>query len=411
MIRAWVVIGVAAVSLAACGGGGSTSGTVAAPAPGATPTPTPGPASTAIAGVSNLTAASLPRWKAARAAVIGGRARARIAAVGDSTTAGLGSAGSLFADSAARSYPADMASYLRSRGLNARATSFFADAGSSAELTLSDRRILLNAGWGFATATPTIGGHPIVNTTTTAPIAFRPFSAADRVDIYDIPRTDGATMVVEVSGTQVGTIAPPAGVPAGLRRTQFAFARAIDPFVSLHATANGGAIGGFRLVGIDAYDSTERDVAVWRMGASGSTTGFWLSGGYPGNPLDALSAAAPELTIVYLGLNDMLQGVSTASYRANIREILRRANAVGDVIVVVPNRIHPRLVPLDVQLAYAQVLADAAAEIGAPLVNLPQILGEYDAAQAAGYYFDDAHLSGPGYERIAATLGEVLLAY
>jgi lysophospholipase L1-like esterase len=391
--------------LASCGGGGGTS--TATPGP-STPTPTPTPIS--IVGVSNLTPANTVQWRNARSAALANLARARVAAIGDSTTAGLGSAGALWTNSTTQAYPVQLAVYLSSRGLVAHSSSFFGDLGAVTEFPGTDPRISLGAGWLIDDNQPTLGGFPVVNATTSSPLAFRPQTVADRVEIYDVPLANGATMDVWVSGTTITSIAPPASPAIIPRRTTISFPRNTDPEIAINARVNGGAIAGFQLIGMDAYDSTRADVAIWNMGASGTKTDFWLTSGHVGAPLDTLVSLRPDVTLVNLGINDMVMRTDPAVFKANMRAILLRADGAGDVVVIVPNRVDPLSVPIDLQKAYETALFELSTELAIPIVSIPSIIGEFEQARAVGYYFDDVHLSAAGYAKVAATLGELLLA-
>jgi lysophospholipase L1-like esterase len=356
------------------------------------PTPTPTPTPTAPAVVIN--AEYLTGWQAAREAVKTGR-RAKIAIVSDSTSAGQGVGRNL-------AWPAVLAETLDPK-VPAHAGSFFGDGAFGIRLPASDPRLELGDGWTQDPTIFTIGGFPLANTTTTSWLIFRPGTPGDRVDIYDAAETFTAPMEVELQGGG-GVIPPPSA--STIRKTSFSFTRAAFPGIAIFAQANGGVFSGSRIIGVDVYDSTRADVAVWNMGISGATTALWLSQG-KANPLSMLATLDPDLTVICLGINDLGQNVTPAVYKANIRAIALSAKASGDVVLMVPNRIsHPE----DRQQAYEAVLIELSNELHVPLVNLPSLLGrDIGKAVAAGNMLDDLHPSLAAHRLIGPTVGELLL--
>jgi lysophospholipase L1-like esterase len=285
---------------------------------------------------------------------------------------------------------------LRQRGLPSRASSFFGDSAFLDRYSAADPRLV--GLWASVTAQPGVGGYPLQSIGLT-PLSFRLGVVADTVDIYDRPRADGATMEVTVQNRVARTVAPASG---SFRRTTVTFPREPSPEITIRVTSQEPTLGPLHLLGMDAYDSTTPEVAVWNMGAAGFRTVEWLGAG------ETLAAYDPDLTLINLGINDLGQALPVETYRRNMRTIVLAAKAAGDVVLIVPNQVNPSYFPLGRQQDYEAALRDLAAELGVVLFSVPAAIGEFSQAQASGFMADDTHPSAAGYARIADALAELL---
>ncbi len=86
---------------------------------------------------------------------------------------------------------------------------------------------------------------------------------------------------------------------------------------------------------IDAYQSAIPGIRVGNIAVSGSTTTTWSGN----DSINAISAWAPDLTVIMLGINDALAGTSVADWGTAIQRIMNTAVLTGDVLVmsVVPS--------------------------------------------------------------------------
>ena len=405
----------ALVGLGACGGGSSTNSSpvvaIAAPvAPTAVSTP---PAYSAPANTANFTATSLPIWRSARAEIVANHARGGIACVGDSTTAGLGSGGTLVGYARTSAYPTALATYLTEAKIPAHASSFFGDEGLFANFYSSDARIHeINAtrhDWVSAPNVPTVGGYVFVNITSTSTIVFTPDDIFDTVDVYDTAPPTGAPFTVDADGARTITIAPATDPAQPVRKSTGTFVLGKHS-INIAATEAGPDLSGVQLVGVDAYDSTVKDAAIWNLGWAGSQTSDWVATGKSTSPLTVLAKLSPKLTLIDLGINDLSQQITSDIYRTNMTTIVAAALKNGDVILIIPNRISPALATDAAQDAYATVITALALQFGIPVFDASKALGSFQSASAAGYMFDDAHPSAMGYARIAQGLTAMLMA-
>lgn len=340
-----------------------------------------------------LVARPLPIWTAAREAFE--TKRARVAFIGDSTTAGLGSGPSLYEEAKARSWPTQLATLLSERGLPAQAASFFGESGFSTNAAAADPRIGMGPGWVTTSSIAVPGGGAFANPNTSDPLTFRPGSPADTVVVYDAPEAFTAVMTLAVNGRPIESQARTA--PNGFRVTTATFPYEIAPSISYASEVDGGAQAAARVVGMEVYDSAAAEVALWNMGYSGSMTSHWVG----------LASYGPDLTFICLGINDLGQNVPVETYERNIRTIAATAKRSGDVVLIVPNRIDPGAVPLARQKAYEQALERIAAEMKLPLIRVPAMFGEF--AAAAPFMFDDVHPNAAGYRKIAEAAAVLML--
>lgn len=360
--------------------------------------------------ITGLTPESLSAWRAARDAVQSGQARASIAAVGDSTTAGWGSGGDAATNAHAGAWPTLFAQDLASAGLPARQSSFFGDGGFMVQLTSADHRLSYSPNWAPA-GEPSIGGYPLSGNSTEGALHFAPDQDFDTIVVWDGDGTTQAPMTVKVEDDEEGgtDIIPPPTPRPNAGRTEAMVMRGRH-VVTVSPTLNDPTYGQARLLGIETYDSSLKDVAVHNLGFSGSTTAEWTKTGYPYAPLTVLAQLAPKLTFINLGINDMAKREDVAIFTANLRKIVAAARKSGSVVLVVPNRTNPGYTTDQVQDTYDKAIEDLAAELHLLVASLPKLLGSYNQAKAAGMMSDDTHLSGKGYALVAEALSQVALA-
>ncbi len=102
-------------------------------------------------------------------------------------------------------------------------------------------------------------------------------------------------------------------------------------------------------------------VRVVNAGVSGDTTAGGL------RRLDWLLRQHPAVVVVCLGANDGLRGAPTEEIEANLRAIVRRAQAAGARVLLLGMRIPPNYGP-DYAGRFQAIYPDLARELGVPLV-------------------------------------------
>lgn len=131
-------------------------------------------------------------------------------------------------------------------------------------------------------------------------------------------------------------------------------------------------------------------LSIGHAGVSSSSTVNWVSTGAVPNlqGYKAIAAATPDLVVLNLGLNDRNNGVSLATFKANLTTI---ANAVfgvnGDVVFVIPNdanMANNSLIP-----DYNAAITEVAQSLNCAIVNLYQY-------GTTGRSTDNIHLNTAG---------------
>ncbi len=204
--------------------------------------------------------------------------------------------------------------------------------------------------------------------------------------------------------------APAAAVPAGLRRVPApapatlpaaspaagASARPLVVFLGDSLTAGLGLDEGQAypaLLGARLARAGE-PVRVLNAGVSGDTTAGGL------RRLPWLLAQHPAVLVVGLGANDGLRGTPTEEIEANLRQIVRGAQAAGARVLLLGMKIPPNYGP-DYAGRFAAIYPRLARELGAALVPflLEGVGGDPALNQA-----DGIHPTAQGDERVADTV-------
>jgi acyl-CoA thioesterase-1 len=205
--------------------------------------------------------------------------------------------------------------------------------------------------------------------------------------------------------------APAAAVPAGLRRVPAPAPPAALPATSPAAGASARPLVVFlgdsltAGLGLDegqAYPAllgarlarVGEPVRVLNAGVSGDTTAGGL------RRLPWLLAQHPAVIVVGLGANDGLRGTPTEEIEANLRQIVRGAQAAGARVLLLGMKIPPNYGP-DYAGRFAAIYPRLARELGAALVPflLEGVGGDPALNQA-----DGIHPTAQGDERVADTV-------
>ena len=352
--------------------------------------------------VRNSRTATASAWNAKAAAVRSGSARATVLCIGDSVTYGQG-AGSPDAWTGARplSYPAQLATKLSVAGLPAINASMFAGfAGANptvAQMLAYDSRIAAGAGWFNEAGFPTAGGEVWANSSDTSALSFTPSIAVDTFIVYYYTDPVLGQMTVDVDGTGSSAI------NSGVAKSYASVTKSVA--LGTHTVNIRRTTGYLRIVGVKAYNSASKAVDVINLGWSGAKSGDWNSTLDPWSPLNAITALAPDLSIIKLGINDWQTAVPPATYAANMAALITRCKQTGDVIVCSPHQ----TVGQDPQVnAYVDALRDAIDNADVRMVDWYYYHGTYAAINGAGNMFDGLHPKAVIYANEGTLLTSVL---
>lgn len=364
-------------------------------------------------GMFNLHPGKLSRIRAALARHRAGVGTAKIAFVGDSTTAGVGSnpAGAN-ADIRRRAYPAVLAQIIKDRfGLKTTAMSFWGDGWeTAANLETADPRLdgLGPGGWSvYTTMVP--GGHALRDTTTTSPpLTFTPSTtiATDALDIFVVTYPGYGDLVVSTGGIYNG--GGSSNGPAGIKKYTATRPLSTAPWVLQKSTATSSAE--LIVIGAQARVSADNAVEIWNMGAAGSKVQDWAA---PNEPWNARNAIAhpdirPHLVSVGLTINDWAALTSETTYKNGLAAIVEPWLVYSDVLlqIGVPSNIGTATIARQEQVT--QWALDIAMQYDAPAVVWPDrwVSQSYDPMR--GLYYDGLHPSNVGYQDIAEVLARVI---
>ena len=277
----------------------------------------------------------LRKWSAALGKMRNSSHNAKLLIFGDSTTAGYGATGAVgyLSGGRAKNMPVRLAAEMNRSYEPANAHAIWGDnAITAAVLPTFDSRIVIGSGWSVTNLT-SIGGSSFSASSATASLAFTPsatgcYSAS--IDTFvvwyaQVPGSGTFNWAIDAGGT---TSVPTAGTAS--------VQSVVIPAGSLAGhTLNLNYVSGsaFYILGIQAYDSTVKQVEVWQAGYSAGTTAQFISTGQPWYMQQVVPTLAPDLTIINLQINDVNTGVSLATYLANIQTIITYCLQSGDVIL------------------------------------------------------------------------------
>lgn len=337
----------------------------------------------------NLAPANLSKWRAARAAALNGGTPAKLLIVGDSTSQG--------SETVEKSWPTALTAAFNRRGMVAR-------PGIITPATnIPDERWAPTGSWVKSGTTGPGGTGVWFSPVSSGSLYFAPKIAGTELIFHFIRKSGGGSCAVDRGGSNVVNVVTGTGTADtyGSVSTALAIAAA-DAF-----GIAGPTVGPVLLLGAETKDSAKPHViSVNNWAQSGTTTDQWVNGTLS---QAAISYLAPDLTIISLGINDSIAGVTQAAYQARMETLVTLARATGDVVVLTNPRTDPAYAAgIDaLQASYeAGVLAYCHTN-GIPVVDWYERIGPY----AAGVWRrDQVHQSDAANQDIALVLAELLAA-
>lgn len=374
---------------------------------------------------STLAPYALRKWQRAVARVRAGKANAVIACVGDSTTAGQYADGSnAWTNSKALSWPTALADILSDAGIAtclANVTSDNSSLAHSGTVPGFDPRCAFGASWGAGAAAATAGGQMIYSISgalgsgADETFAFTPGVSFDTVEIHWYRSASVGTFTVDCGGVVLTTCAS-SGATGGtttpgtvnfVNKTTVTKTAGADP-INIIRTATGTVA----IVGVVAYLSTTKSVQVLNLGWSGArvSSAFWSGSAADYSPLNTLTDYAADLTIINLGINDAIIGVTQSSFATDYTRIVNAALTTGDVLLCYPTWVDTTIATAFNQAAIYAAITSVATDLSLPVLDLQSRWGSYTIASGLGYiHTDKTHPLQIGYQDMANAIGAVLL--
>lgn len=347
----------------------------------------------------NFRPVSFRKWMAALGAVRNGDADAKIYCLGDSITRGSFSAAT--SAQALNGWPVQLAKLLSARNLvPAVSENIFGAGGASLTLSSFDSRITLGTGWAPTTVN-SLGGRTL-NGTGTGTLSFTPVSNCNTFDIYSIRNVAGGFTVNLDGGSTLATVNT-SGAKAVIKTT-------VTGTLAAHTLNIVQTSGNIFIIGIDCYDSTGKKVRVLNGGWSSATsTSHTSSQSNAYDPLPALSAIAPNLSIICLSPNDWNNATDLAAFSAAMQTIITTCLTYGDVLLMSPPPSNIALTALATQQAYVDAMQALAVSNGIPFLDLFGRWGSYEIMNPLSFYGDSVHPAGRAYADIASLIARTIM--
>jgi hypothetical protein len=161
------------------------------------------------------------------------------------------------------------------------------------------------------------------------------------------------------------------------------------------------------VLGCECSISNQRKIRVRNMGYGGSRTDVWSgvlkdsgapTNGYPWNSPNAFATIGGHLTVINLGINDIIAGTANATYAAQLETLVASERARGAAVTIagptpIGNANYPTL-----GLAYLSSAKRFAAKYGARFVSYDARWGGFSKAVSDGLIAaDNLHNTAKGY--------------
>lgn len=341
------------------------------------------------------------RFRKSKAALSG---RTKVAFIGDSTFFGYVTPAQTTA--VARSIPSQCAAKLQARGINASAHNRFGAQGAWSSLLTFDGRVTSTGAWS-QTGTLVVGGNAF-GASATGSMTFAPTGNVDTFDIYWINNAIGRTFTYAVDGgstTDVSTT----GVYAIAKTTVSAGSLGTHTLTLAQKTLS------CNIIGIDAYDSTRKEIAFYNWGLSGARSDQLIDNtDTVVGRLAGYSYFAPSLAIVEGGvINSWRQSRSLVNTKADLTTLVSTLKTNSDVLLYTPRFDNGTAGASASQEDYVNLMYEVADEQDVDIFDARSSFGSWAIGNAAGFYSDDVHgdVNGIGYgDEAEALVNKFLLS-
>ena len=358
-------------------------------------------------GLANATDANTRFVKRMKGRVLSGSGRGRILPIGDSTTASAGAAtGTTGCVGAfAKSYPTQLAAALTAKGLRASNKSFGGDQSIGSQVTYPqyDPRATPAPGVGWSFTLNSLGGNAAYFQGGGAGVLSLT-EVCTNFTVYHARGFSSGTATVSVDGGgSLGTLSAIGG--SDVIGTTFSAGALGSHIIQINASNNGN----FVIVAIVAWDATNTGIDIVQAGAFGVASSFFTAAANPWNALNAIGYLTPDLTVIQLGINDIIGSVSPATYGQNLSTIAAAAKVSGDVLIM--DMLPMSAYPFASQQPYINAAIAAANSNGCMFASVNnRFSNSYTTSNTLGYYYDTLHLLSPGYGMEADWLAGLILS-
>ena len=351
-----------------------------------------------VLGRPGFSVSDLPVWSAAVRTMQAGGREARLLCIGDSVTQGFGGVGGGWTPNGrAGAWPERLAAMMSGRGLPASAASVAgagAADGAGGGYSAYDPRVTMGAGWGVNALTGMGGKLFSGAASSSGGWSFQPDGQVDRFDLWAVTNTALGVMTVETDGVVRASVNTTK--PASMEVATVAFPETSGPVTV--RWASGGAVF---IAGGVAWRSDVRRARVINAGWGGAKVADWITTDQPYRAYGSIPAAAPDLSVVCLTINDWNAGTAVATYKAGLGLLVDRCLTTGDVLLMTgcPSDPAQGKASYTAQGAIRDAAVDVAAVRGlATPIDATALFG---GGFASGLMFDAVHPNAAGQDRIA----------
>lgn len=302
------------------------------------------------------------------------------------------------------SWPVLLADKLSAIGIPAKQTARWGDSnyGSAGSFLYDPRVTLGSSNWNVSNAGP--GGSSWLNTADTANFSFDQGFDTDTAKVWYQQNTGLATWKCEVGGAQVGSNIVANNTPNSILSTTFNTTLGDNTWDFSRVSG-----GGFRIEGVEAYDSTIANlVRIWPMGWGGVGTTQWISTAAATSVGSVLATLPVDCWVIELTGNDMHAELAHATAQSQLTTMDGLCSTLGgDVIHVIWPGESTALTSEATQGEYNRDVAAVAKALGRPYVSWREWFGGSFAASPANYS-DSIHMSDVGQDVVATMMTQVM---
>lgn len=341
---------------------------------------------------------NLLKWRKRLAQVTAGLSDAKVLCIGDSTTYGTGAT-----TPTQHSWPVRVVEQI---GASVPAGLGLIPGPSQITNNLTlDPRWTAGAGWsleGFG-----FGNASVWKSTTTAGTLTLSMPAAaglcDSFDVYFIGNGGSGAFNVQATGGTSTVITP--GTLNGVSKVTVSGKAMLGSVLTI--TPGSSVV---RIVGIEGYSSTSKRVRVANVGVNATSSVGWTNNTTAYQSVSSITAYAPDLTVISLGLNDATTGTTAATFEANLRTLVTTAKLSGDVILMPFPPAAVGVAGQALREAYLPIYRTVADDLDCVLIDWNSRWINFDLANPLGYFFDPQHPTTLGYAEIAQAIAPILVS-
>lgn len=339
-----------------------------------------------------------------------GSRNTRVAFIGDSTT--RGQSFGVSTAQAVNSYPMQLSTLLNAVSINAGANNVWGDGGSwglgqtIANFETGDSRVSHTLAWGLGSVL-SAGGNSFA-ATAAGGMNFTPQTNCDTADIIWRDGATGRDFTWAVDGGAT-TLVQSTNV------TQFAITTIPLGSLGAHTINLAWSAGNVNILGINAYNSSRKELTLWNWGICGGTSANLI------NNTDAVvgrlailahPTLKPDLAFIEGGIiNDWRTSVPVATSKANVTTLVTTAKANGSNVILCTPCFDNGVAGLTAsQQDYVTAMYQVASEQSVGIIDIRKKWISYANAVTNGWNngSDTVHPTTAGYLDIATVTRNVI---